>query len=311
VARAALCALSLSAVVHAAPEGPQTPERVRARTLYGQGEKLVKSGDYQAAARAFEEAYQTLPNAIVLLKLADCRERLADYPGAVESLEKYLSEKPNAPDRASIEDHVAELRRKPGIVTVKSTPAGAAIWVDDKDSALVTPSDVELDPGEHKVTLKLLPYQSVDQSVVVEFGSKKMMDLTLPPPEAPKHLNAEATPAHTTDVEPQKTGSRKLGAPFWVAIGVTAAGAAVTTVFGVVALSKHSDFEKTPRNSIADDGERAAVISDIALGVAAAGAVTATVLFFTAPRDKVVETAFTFAPFAGPRAGGIVGNARF
>src|ERR1700759_695623 len=96
VARALLCVSSLCAVVHAAPEGPLTPERVKARTLYGQGEKLVKSGDYAAAAQAFQQAYETMPNAVVLLKLADCKEKLADYPGAVEALEKYLAEKPTA-----------------------------------------------------------------------------------------------------------------------------------------------------------------------------------------------------------------------
>ena len=93
MACAVACALSLCAVAHAAPEGASTPERTRARSLYGQGEKLLKAGDLEGAEHAFLEAYQTMPNAVVLLKVAECRTRRNDFPGAVEVLEKYLSER--------------------------------------------------------------------------------------------------------------------------------------------------------------------------------------------------------------------------
>jgi hypothetical protein len=310
MACAVACAISLSAAAHAAPEGPPTPERVRARSLYGQGEKLLKAGDLEAAEHAFVEAYQTMPNAVVLLKVAECRTKRGDFPGAVETLEKYLAERANAPDRASVEDRIAEMRRKPGTVTVNSTPAGAAIWVDGTDTGLVTPSDVELAPGEHRLALKLLPYKPTEQSVIVEFGSKKAVALTLAEPEPVAHQQiAGGSQATTAEAEPK--GSRDLSPVFWVAVGVTAAGAAATTVFGIMALNKHSEFEKNPSNETADEGERAALIADISLGVAAAGAVTATVLFFTAGRDKPAEHAFSVVPVVGPTGGGLVGNARF
>jgi hypothetical protein len=309
MACAVACAFSFSAAAYAAPEGPSTPERARARTLYGQGEKLLKAGDLEGAEHAFLEAYQTMPNAVVLLKVAECRTQRADFPGAVEALEKYLAERANAPDRASVEDRIAEMRRKPGTISVNSTPAGAAIWVDGTDSGLVTPSDVEVSPGEHKLTLKLLPYKPTEQSVVVEFGSKKALALTLAEPEPVAHQQiAGGSQAVPPEPEP---GGRHLSPFFWVAVGVTAAGAATTTVFGIMALDKHSDFQKNPSDKTADEGERAAIIADISLGVAAAGAVTATVLFFTAGRDKPAEHAFSVVPVLGRSGGGLVGNARF
>jgi hypothetical protein len=297
-------------VAHAAPDGASTPERARARSLYGQGEKLLKAGDLEGAEHAFLEAYQTMPNAVVLLKVAECRTRRDDFPGAVEVLEKYLSERTNAPDRASVEEQIAEMRRKPGTLTVNSTPAGVAIWVDGSDTGLVTPSDVELSPGEHRLSLKLLPYQPAEQSVIVEFGSKKTVDLTLGKPVPVAHQQI-AGGSQATPVVPEASGGRHLSPMFWVAVGVTAAGAAVTTVFGIVALNKQSEFDKNPTDKTADDGERAALIADISLGVAAAGAVTATVLFFTAGHDKRPEQAFSVVPVVGPSGGGLVGNARF
>lgn len=311
VVRAAACALLLHGVAYAAPEGPQSAERVRARTLYGQGEKLLKSGDVEGAERAFEDAYRTMPNAVVLLKIADCKVKLNDYPGAVETLEKYLVEKKDPPDRAAVEDRIVEMRRKPGTVSLRSAPPGAAIWVDGQDSALVTPSDVELPPGEHKLELKLPPYRPVEQSIVVEFGSKKDLELKLPEPEPVTTQSPVASPASTLPPEDTASGPWHPNAGFWIAVGATAAGVAVTTVFGVIALNKHSDYEKHPTTELADDGERAAIISDIGLGVAAAGAVTATVLFFTTGRKKHSDQAFTLGPMVGRGGGGLVGHASF
>jgi hypothetical protein len=311
-ARAVVCALSLTASLQAAPDAPGSPERTKARALYTQGEKQFKAGDFEGAQHTFEDAYRTMPNAVVLLKVADCQVKRNDIPGAVASLEKYLSERSNAPDRASIEDRIVDMRRTPGTVTVKSVPAGAAIWVDGKDSALVTPSDVEVPPGEHRFELRLPPYQNVEQTSVIEFASRATLEFTLPPPAPPPSRPSEGLPNTTAEPDVDHGGGRKLGAPFWVAVGVTAAGAVVTTAFGLIALDKHSQFERTPTNQLADDGERAAVISDIALGVAVAGAITGTVLFFTAPRSGEAHAGrFTVAPMVGTRSGGLVGNASF
>src|SRR5437016_5582066 len=88
-ARALLCALSMTASLRAAPEGQGSPERTKARALYTQGEKLFKAGDLDGAQHAFEDAYRTMPNAIVLLKVADCQVKRNDIQGAVTTLEKY------------------------------------------------------------------------------------------------------------------------------------------------------------------------------------------------------------------------------
>ena len=126
-ARVLVCALSLTASLKAAPDAAGAPERTKARALYTQGEKLIKAGDLEGAQHAFEDAYRTMPNPVVLLKVADCQVKRNDIQGAVASLEKYLSERSNAPDRASVEDRIVDMRRTPGTVTVKSVPAGAAI----------------------------------------------------------------------------------------------------------------------------------------------------------------------------------------
>jgi hypothetical protein len=305
-ARLVLCSLCASA---AATAGGAPAARLKARALYAEGEKALVAGDLQTAQTDFEDAYRTLPNAAVLLKIGECRNRRGDSAGAVEALVHYLTDNPTAKDRTAVEAQIAELRKKPGLVTVTSTPAGAAIALDGADTELSTPSELQVRPGEHTVTLTLGGHVTAEQTLFVEFGSRKELTLTLnaaPVPARAANTSQEGTPAARSQDGYHTTPA------FWVAVGGTVAAACVTTVFGVIALDDDSRFQKNPTRSTYDDGRRAAVISDIGLGVAAASAVTAGVLFFTSKGPpKPSDQAFVVGPSFGPGRGGLVGNVRF
>jgi hypothetical protein len=310
--RVAICVGLLSAPAFAADAPPSRALRMKARTLFADGQKALDSGDVQTAEKDFEEAYKTLPNAAVLLKIADCRSRLSDDAGAVDALQHYLADRPNAPDRAEVESRIAAIKQKPATVSVTTTPAGATILVDGSDSGQVTPADLRLVPGDHTIAVQLAPYETVQRSITVEFASRKTLQLTL---SAPARQGAEPgiKPATDEGTYPTTTSSgRSLSPAFWVAVGGTVAGAAVTTTFGIMAINEHSEYNKKPTRTLYDDGRRDALVADIALGVTVASAVTAGVLFFTAKSgDEPPDHHVVVVPCIERGGGSLVGHVRF
>jgi hypothetical protein len=266
----------------------------------------------ETAQHDFEEAYRTLPNAAVLLKVAECKKRRSDGQGAVDTLEHYLSDRPNAPDKARVQAQIEDLKKTPGTVSVSTTPTGAAIWVDGADSGKVSPSDVEVSPGDHIITVQLSNYESAQQSLSLDFASHKDLTLTLTALAIPATDSGTAPPPSTVPMESGDTGGYRFTPAFWVAVGGTVVGAGVMTGFGVAALDKHSDYQKKPTRALYDDGRRDALIADVALGITLASAVTAGVLFFTSKSsDGRDEQAIVVAPCFERGGGGIIGHVRF
>ncbi|KAF5034639.1 PEGA domain protein [anaerobic digester metagenome] len=75
---------------------------------------------------------------------------------------------------------VLEYPTLPGSILVTSTPAGAAVWLDDEDTGEVTPITLEDVPaGDHVVTLKLDGYADASKSVTVVSDETVTVDLEL------------------------------------------------------------------------------------------------------------------------------------
>ncbi|MBV9624111.1 MAG: PEGA domain-containing protein, partial [Acidobacteria bacterium] len=76
-----------------------------------------------------------------------------------------------------------ELNRLVASLSVASTPAGAVIRIDGKDTGKLTPSEFNFDSaGAHTITLERYQYLEESSSVTVELGQKATVNLTL------KHL---------------------------------------------------------------------------------------------------------------------------
>lgn len=293
-------------------DAPSRALRMKARTLFADGQKALDAGDVQTAEKDFEEAYKTLPNAAVLLKIAECHSRLSDDAGAVDALQRYLAESPNASDRAEVESRINAIKQKPAIVSVTTSPTGATVLVDGSDSGQVTPADLKLAPGDHTIAVQLAPYETIQQSITVEFASRKKLELTL---AAPAKQAAEPGLKAGTDegaYPVSTTSGRSLSPGFWVAVGGTVVGAAVTTTFGIMALNEHTEYQKKPTRALYDDGRRDALIADISLGVTLASAVTAGVLFFTAKSgDEPPDHHVVVVPCIERGGGSLVGHVAF
>jgi serine/threonine protein kinase len=73
-----------------------------------------------------------------------------------------------------------ELKRLSASLSVASTPAGAVILIDGKDSGKLTPSEFSFDTaGTHMITLRRSQYLEESSSVTVEPGQTSNVNLTL------------------------------------------------------------------------------------------------------------------------------------
>jgi tetratricopeptide (TPR) repeat protein len=307
---AVLCGLCLSALLpHSAALAATPQEKARARELYGKGQQLFREGSYQEAERAFEEAYRVVPNAVVLLSIAECQTRTEQYQRAIDSLEAYLREKPDAKDRAEVSSQIETLRAKPATLTVQSDVPGASILVDETDSNRATPAELSLSPGHHVIGLLKDGYQHAEQGVDLTPGERETLQLTLVPTPPPQ---PQPAPAPAPVAEPTR-GPRHTTPAFWVATGIGAAGLVTGITLGALALKREKEFDDNPTEKTADQGERFALFADIGYGVAAAGAVTALVVYLTSGKKSqpADQEAWSVAPALARGGAGVAASTKF
>lgn len=295
-----------SAVVYAEP--PSAKDKAHARELYALGQQMFRQGDFGGALRAFEDAYRTVPNPVVLLSIAECQVRTEQFTEAVVSLTQYLEQRPDAPDREQVQAQIDKLRQIPGIIMVESSPSGAAIWVDGVPTGLVTPAQVELLAGDHVIAIQAEGYSTAQQPVTVLMGGEQRVTLTAIPEAQEPEEQLPAVP--TVDLNAKLKTEGML--PVWVATGVAGAGLVTGVILGGFALKQKGEFDARPSEATADKGERLALFADVGFGIAAAAGITALVLYFT--RDKGEEPAqhaWSVKPHLSKRNLGLTGRLHF
>lgn len=291
---------------------PTPEQRDRARESYGRGQALYAEGKYADARAAFKEAHLAVPNPVVLVGIAECDVKLGNYEDAYAGLEQYLRDRPDAPDRADIEQKRNDLGQQPATLALSSTPEGAAVWVDGQDTGKVTPAELAILRGEHAVEIKLEGYTPVRETVTMRIGVRHDVHVALQaiPPPPPPPPPAEPPPK-PEPVEPPTTA-------LWITSIVGATGIVTGTVLGFLALSERSDFDANPTEASADRGERLALFADVAFGIGAMSAVTAVVLYIT--NDEVSEpeaagegssSKLEITPALSASEVGLVGRGRF
>ncbi|MCB9600466.1 MAG: PEGA domain-containing protein [Sandaracinus sp.] len=299
---------------------PNAQTRNAARDAYGRGQTAFREGRFEEAEAAFTEAFALIPNPVVLLGVAESRERLGNVPGAIQTLEQYLVLRTDAPDAAEIQARLAALRATPGTLAVQSTPEGATISVDGNPTGAVTPVEMPLPAGEHQIALELEGHEVATTSANVPPGGRAeaSANLTALPEPEPEPV-VEPTPPATDPIEEEDateaaTADDGPGVAVWVTSGVAAAALVGGTVLGFMALSREAEFDDDPTEARADDGERFALFADVLFGVAGAAAITAIVLFLTNEADEdddASATALTVSPSMGRRGGGVSAQLRF
>jgi hypothetical protein len=281
------CAGGWSISAHAAETAAEGGDVEQARRHFGQGSKLYKEGDFDAALVQFERAYSIKANYRVLYNIAQCYFELRQYVEARDALARYLKDgggNIDAERKTAVENDLSELQRRIAHLTLNVNVSGATVYVDGKRMG-TTPLATALDVNEGQRTISIeAPDRGSKQRVVrVAGGEQQVIDVEFEAASA-----AAAPGAPRAELRPRREAT--LGAGFWVS-GVSAlvlgAGAGVTGYLAISAQADRDDDLKRPgvtRSELDDTRRRArtfALSSDILAGGALVCAGVASVLFFT------------------------------
>ena len=258
-------------------------QRAGLEALDRKGRQAYAAGRFDEADRAFSEAYALRPIAVFLLLAAESRQQAAKGGAAIEALQIYL--KAHAPpwEKEDLERRLALLRAQPATLMLRSTPEGASVSLDGKELGRVTPLRIPLETGKHALELKLRGYLPATREFEAQTatGTQLHIELQAEADErfGDKHRPIRAPLAVKPDSESAPTKS-EAPTSVWVSAGIAGGALLSGTILGFLALSKQSEFNERPSESLADRGERLALFSDLSFGVALAAAVTSLVLYF-------------------------------
>jgi hypothetical protein len=269
-------------------------------------------------------AYLLRSNPVVLVPVLECQERLDRVVDAISTIERYLRERPSAPDRARMEQRLQVLRARPSRVRVSSATPGARLVLDGRDLPQETPATLEMPPGRHRIALSVNGQRSDEREIDALPGGTQEITLGAAAPATPAPAPTP-DPTPTPAVEPAPTlpslpqtplapvaPARRGPSPaVWVAASTGGVGLVMGTVFGLMALSDASAYDQTPTRELYDRGRTNALVSDIGFGVAVLSAAVGVIVYFadrgSAERPRAVLQNAT-APRWSASPGGLVVN---
>jgi hypothetical protein len=259
-----------------APSGANDERAQEARSRYERGLQLYNEGAAEGALVEFERAYQLAPTYKLLYNIALIRLQLNDYAQAMKAFQEYLAEggaEISSVRRSEVERQVASLRTKVGRLEITSNVRGGDVLIDDVVvGRLPLPELVIVNPGRRRVTVTRGGLSSTTVVTVAGQDYLKVdvpLDSSKPQVEMPVASSPSRAPAYVA----------------WTLTGALAAGAAVT---GVLALDAMSDLDAerarvpTTRSRLDDANSKMvglALVTDILAGATVVAGATA--LFFT------------------------------
>ena len=88
---------------------PTRSPMVEAKAHANRGTSLYNLGRFSEALAEYEAAYLAVQDPPFLFNIAQCRRKMGRYKEALESYRSYLRVDPDAPNRADVHRHIAEL----------------------------------------------------------------------------------------------------------------------------------------------------------------------------------------------------------
>ncbi len=292
----------------------------RAKELFQWAQKLYKQARYVEAIAKFEEAYALKPHPVIYFNIGRCYEQIPDTAKALRAYRDYLRLSPDAPDRESVTDAIANLERRlkeSGVqqLLVFAEPPAAKIEVDGKDLGS-SPASVELKAGNHKLAVRAEGFEPVERSFVMSTAHATEMTITLrpvaatpeparvvvvretppPPPPAPPvdtpravALTPPPAPPPVEIKQAPEPAPRKGRLFTWVALGTAAAAGGAGVGLGLASKGaestlKGSVHDRDTANALAGQATGMATGANVAFGVAGAALITGAVLFFVEGR---------------------------
>jgi hypothetical protein len=319
----------LALIAQAAPPTASPEGKARAQALLKEGARLYEKGALLPALEKFNEAYAEFPSPKLLFNIGQTSRDLGRFVDAMVAFERFLDEAPEAPADmiAEAKKSMAELQGRLGKLRIQCSKVGAEISVDGKPvgTAPIT-QPVWAAQGSHQVTARHPATAAAVEDVEVNPGWVHTVVMTLqplveaapvvvapPPPKTPKPAVDVETRRSTrsSSARTAKTGESPGRVWTWVAAGSAVAFGGAAIGFGLATRAKFDDLNQSCGSGSVSTGQSYAGCSDsqvdgvllrrnltnVSLGLAAAAAATAGLLFFVEGRGVSV------APMAGDATG--------
>jgi tetratricopeptide (TPR) repeat protein len=84
----------------------------RARAFFRRGETQFAMGQFAAALKQYQAAYELKPLPGFLFNIGQCHRNLGHLEEAIFSFKRYLRLRPDAPNRAAVEELISDLERQ-------------------------------------------------------------------------------------------------------------------------------------------------------------------------------------------------------
>ena len=330
---------------------PDSKKKDEAKKAFGEGKTRFDKADYENSLACFKLADAYVPGAQPKYRVAASHDKLGHVAEAVAAYEAFLAFVGPTPDDkfkeivADAKTRHAALKATPSKVKIATTPAALPNMKVTVDGVAQPGLELTLAPGKHTVVVSADGYDASTQQIEVGFAETRDVSVTLnkaAEPVATVAPTATAAPTTTAVASaptatatattgPVQPPTEKSNIPAYVTLGLAGAGAVVGGIFGGLALSSKSDFDKTPTVEKADETDRNALIADMSFAVALTFGVTGAVLLLTdtgssttaAPaktgttgpqksaKKPTLPRGFVAAPYASPNGGGAAARFTF
>ena len=248
---------------------------------------------WELAHEAFARAHALLPNARTERGMALSAYYAGDYLAAAEGFERALadSRRPlTEVQRVQARELMTTARRHLGRVAIVVEPADADVQLEGRALPPAHRDDVLLLPGNYRVRVTAPGHAESVQRVDVGAGDKLIVRIDLELLERHEPVPPVAVPArveHTTVVYE----AAEAGVPWpWIAAGATVVSALGAGTFALLGNEEFRDLESRCRIEGCDEARRRTLwddsdvesyetLTNVALVVTAAGAVTTATLF--------------------------------
>jgi serine/threonine-protein kinase len=287
------------------------PNDAVAEALFAEAKALMLQGNDQAACPKLAESQRLDPGTGTLLMLALCHERTGRTASAWTEYRDALvrSEQDQREDRVDVaRRHIASLEAQLVRVRLRVAPDTAALpgfelrADGDKIAPTVWLAPMPIDPGTHSFAAFAQGQRIWSQTIVVERDTTEQ-EVVVPPIKvaAPPPVVAKSREPAPQPVEPAHHPTSALKIAAVAAAAVALAGVTVGAIYGVRAVKKsdvaHQSCNVYPCSSAAEtanaEAKSAAVVSNIAFGVAGAGGIGALtfILLDASPTPSSASTA--------------------
>jgi hypothetical protein len=331
--RSRLLAATVSLILSAGAAHSQSPQAnsARAQALFDTAGKLAAEGRYAEACPRYAESYQFDHTGGALYGLAACQEIVGKLASAWSNYTLFLSLPKESGKNweewtAESNKGVSRLSKKLSKLTIESDASNLDLpdFQVRRDGAELRPAEMgvamPVDGGEHTIEASAKGRVLWSKKLVFEpqFDSKTLkipaLERAPPSPAASSSVPAATSPAphQPPPVAPPKAD---LTAGLLLA-GVGVAGLAVGTYFGISASSTWKTVKQTcPQRVCSDAGavddyksaSRAALVSDIGLGVGVVALGVGAYLLLSAPAHDAGQktSATTIVPLLSRSGGGL------